>query len=1505
MIRQTYPRKEIDSLPCLLRHKKLPPSLSLLFVLLLVQGDLFSQVLNVTQASVIEGFAGKVPNLTGASATYVQGNYAYVVGTGDVLQILDITLPGLPIPKGNLYHGTGGASILRAQNIVVQGNYAYITSYGANALEIVDVSDPSNPVHKGVIYDGKGSAPYLAGAWGLVVAGDYAYVTSANSQALEIIDISNPSDPRHKGSLLDGGGSSPYLNFPVSIFKSGNLAYIGNFGDSNTGQLEIVDVSNPALPVHKGSSPLGNNQFSSACAPYGIAVSGSHAYVTDFNNAALEVIDVSDPTAPFHKSMLVDGGGNQTEPFGSGSPPYLAGAWAIHISGNHAFIGTNYYVADPTGIETVYGAGALEVVDISNPAAPVHAGAGAFVRSTAYCRNMHVVGDKAYMPGRVDGSLSVVSLADPLVPKVISSAINGLGGAVINAPSAVVVDGNYAYVGNRSEKLINGPAAFEIINVSDPTRPFHEGNLDANTSGARLSGTSSIFKKGNYIYAVSDRLHSLQIIDVTVPSVPIRRGFLTTSGGTVPITGAKSIVVDPNATIAYIASGSYVNVSTGVTQQGSNTISMVQLANPEAPAFISALADGGGSAPYLNDPSSVVQSGSYLYVASKGSNALEVIDASGFTHAGSLLDGGGTAPYLNGPVSVTIQGRYAYVASAGSKALEIVDILNPTAPVHVGSFINGQQGVSLDGVNAVKVSGNYAYLTKSTYVFGATNINSGALVVIDISNPAAPIHVGTFTDGDGGSLLDNPTSVFVSGPYAYITNAGLSQNVNVAYLFGPKITNVEPASAPVGSSVTLTGENFNTFLTATVNSLPATITNVTATTLTFAVPAGATNGKIGLTLNGQKVSSETNFIVSPTASAATNVQQTSIIANWSEVGAAGYFLDLSFNNFSSFVTGYQNRSVGNVTSLSISGLASGATYQYRVRSSDGSLVSVNSNTVNVLTIPETPVTNPATEVTQNSFKINWSTVAGVSGYRLDVATDEAFTQFLTGLENLLVSSTSQTITVSSAGTNYYYRVRAVNGSGTSPSSDFKLVQTISANPIATPATATTVSGFTANWSASVGASNYALDVSTDDFATYVTGYNNLAVGNTTSRSVTGLTAGISYQYRVRASNTSGSSGSSNSISVVTLSAATTANEATSITQSSFAVSWLPVTGATSYSVDVATDNGFLALLYNNVNIGNLTNYTAASLGSNTKYYFRVRANNASGTAANSNIIAATTLSSLPTSPSSGLTFSEVSGTSLTLNFIPGNGTSHLVVVNANTALSALPTNGISYAANTAFGTGAALGSGFVVGTGAGPITITGLSSATTYYFYVYDFNGSGGSENYLTTTSATNPSAKSTLATLPLNQPTNLTFTNVLASSVTVSFTGSSSNPNGYLVLRTPGSSSPSSPVSGTSYPIGAALGNSTVAHAGPSLSFFDGGLPTSATYTYRAYAYNGSESAISYLTTNPLQGSVTLDVESPVIGTTNANPSTITSGNTPVFSTTITDNVGISSAKIFYRGIS
>jgi len=101
--------------------------------------------------------------------------------------------------------------------------------------------------------------------------------------------------------------------------------------------------------------------------------------------------------------------------------------------------------------------------------------------------------------------------------------------------------------------------------------------------------------------------------------------------------------------------------------------------------------------------------------------------------------------------------------------------------------------------------------------------------------------------------------------------------------------------------------------------------------------------------------------------------------------------------------------------------------------------------------------------------------------------------------------------------------------------------TATSTPVPTPAapqalkpTNVTPISFTANWSSVNGATGYRLDVSTNStFVTYVPGYQNLDVGGTTSRSITGLAPNTTYYYRLRAYNGNGTSPNSNVIRLKT------------------------------------------------------------------------------------------------------------------------------------------------------------------------------------------------------------------------------------------------------------------------------------------------------------------------------------------------------------------------------------
>ncbi|MDP3581716.1 MAG: fibronectin type III domain-containing protein, partial [Ignavibacteria bacterium] len=316
----------------------------------------------------------------------------------------------------------------------------------------------------------------------------------------------------------------------------------------------------------------------------------------------------------------------------------------------------------------------------------------------------------------------------------------------------------------------------------------------------------------------------------------------------------------------------------------------------------------------------------------------------------------------------------------------------------------------------------------------------------------------------------------------------------------------------------------------------------------------------------------------PTATAATLVVSTSFSSNWNSVtGANGYKLDIStVSNFTSFLAGYNNLDVGNVITYSVTGLNSNTTYYYRLHAYNNYGESGNSGVITVLTTPSAVVATSATSIQTTSFTSNWNALVGVSGYYLDVATDNVFANYVAGYQNRDVGNvTSLNVPGLIYGTNYYYRVRAYNSTGAGSNSNAISLITLPSAPLATNATTITTSGLDANWNASVGAAKYYLDVATDNgFTSYVAGYQNKDVGNVTALSLTSLTSGTNYYYRVRAFNVSGTSVNSNTIGLITLPDAPVATNAITITTSSFDANWNASIGAAKYYLDVATDNGF-------------------------------------------------------------------------------------------------------------------------------------------------------------------------------------------------------------------------------------------------------------------------------------------------------------------------------------------
>ncbi|MFL6004541.1 MAG: fibronectin type III domain-containing protein, partial [Nocardioides sp.] len=296
-----------------------------------------------------------------------------------------------------------------------------------------------------------------------------------------------------------------------------------------------------------------------------------------------------------------------------------------------------------------------------------------------------------------------------------------------------------------------------------------------------------------------------------------------------------------------------------------------------------------------------------------------------------------------------------------------------------------------------------------------------------------------------------------------------------------------------------------------------------------------------------------------------------------------------------------------------------------------------------------------------SATVNWTAPAGtVTGYNVEVV--NATTDAVVRTQTAGAAATSLVLTGLSNGTSYKFRVQAVNGNipapNTSPFSAFSNTVTPQAPTVAgAPTIGTATRG---NTSATV---NWTPPASNGGSA--ITGYEVRVVNATTNAQVgalrpagaaatslvvTGLTNGTQYQFQVRAINGVGASAYSalsNTVTPATVPGAPQILNATA-GNASATVRWnapgnnggSPITG---YEVLVFNDDA-------NVQVGALrpagataTSLVVNGLTNGTRYRFQVRAVNAVGSSAFSNLSNNVRPATAPGAPGIGNASSGVPG----------------------------------------------------------------------------------------------------------------------------------------------------------------------------------------------------------------------------------------------------------------------
>jgi len=177
-----------------------------------------------------------------------------------------------------------------------------------------------------------------------------------------------------------------------------------------------------------------------------------------------------------------------------------------------------------------------------------------------------------------------------------------------------------------------------------------------------------------------------------------------------------------------------------------------------------------------------------------------------------------------------------------------------------------------------------------------------------------------------------------------------------------------------------------------------------------------------------------NQPAAPVANTATNIAQTGFMAQWNSANtAAGYRLDVATNSgFTAFATGYNDKDVGNILSVNVTGLTAKTPYYYRVRAYNSGGTSGSSDTIKVttLTYPASAPVSLSSSSCNDIMALKWRKSTGlyVTRYRIYGCVSGGSSALMDSTTNS-ISDTTKNIFGLIRGKSYNFSVTAVNYDG--------------------------------------------------------------------------------------------------------------------------------------------------------------------------------------------------------------------------------------------------------------------------------------------------------------------------------------------------------------------------------------------------------------------------------------------------------------------------------------------
>ena len=299
-------------------------------------------------------------------------------------------------------------------------------------------------------------------------------------------------------------------------------------------------------------------------------------------------------------------------------------------------------------------------------------------------------------------------------------------------------------------------------------------------------------------------------------------------------------------------------------------------------------------------------------------------------------------------------------------------------------------------------------------------------------------------------------------------------------------------------------------------------------------------------------------------------------------------------------------------------------------------------------VPEIPKLNSPSNNSLDlptTIKLTWIAISNADTYSIEISKNADFSSLVNS--NSSLTTNEHTVSGLQEGTQYYWRVRATNSAGSSAYSTVWNFNTV--KPVTLPAIPTLISPSNGakevstspnfQWSSVTGAKTYRIQISKQsNFGTIVVDNATLT---TNSLQVNNLEEGITYYWRVSASNEAGNTNFSSvwsfqtKISIIpplTPSLVSPSDNSTGLS-TTLKLTWTAITNAATYGIEISKNPDFNSLVINNSTL-TINEFTVTGLENLTKYYWRVRAINLAGSSPYSQVWSFTTKEKInpPTPP---------------------------------------------------------------------------------------------------------------------------------------------------------------------------------------------------------------------------------------------------------------------------------